>query len=61
MIEVFVLIGWIDGHRSGGIVGQEFNSLETCEAAKAMYVQMHEIPDVKDRWYSSSWVDCVKK
>lgn len=61
MIEIFVLIGWIDGHRSGGVINQEFFSLETCEAAKAKYVQMHEIPDVKDRWSTSSWVDCVKK
>ncbi len=61
MIEVFVLIGWIDGVRAGGVVNQEFFSLETCEAAKAIYVQMHEIPDVKDRRSTSSWVDCVKK
>lgn len=60
MIEIFVLIGWIDGHNSGGVVNQEFLSIETCEAAKAKYVQMHEI-DVTDRYPSDSWVECVKK
>jgi hypothetical protein len=24
MIEIFVLIGWIEGVRTGGVVGQEF-------------------------------------
>lgn len=61
MIEVFVLIGWIDGYRSGGVVGQEFNSLAACEAAKALYVEMHEIKPANDRWDDDSWVDCVKK
>lgn len=60
MIEIFVLIGWIDGHNSGGVVSQEFFSLETCQAAKAKYVQMREI-DVTDRYPSDSWVECVKK
>lgn len=61
MIEVFVLIGWIDGYRSGGIVGQEFNSLATCEAAKARYVEMHNIKLADERYAGDSWVDCVKK
>lgn len=63
MIEVFVLIGWIDGVKAGGVISQEFNSLETCEAAKAKYVQMHELDN--DSWgggrYAGSWVECVKK
>jgi len=61
MIEVFVLIGWIDGHRSGGVVAQEFNSLATCESAKALYVEMHSIKPASDRWADDSWVECVKK
>lgn len=61
MIEIFVLIGWIDGHRSGGVVGQEFFSLATCEAAKAKYIQMHNIQEEDNRWPADSWVDCVKK
>ena len=56
MIEVFVLIGWIDGHNAGGVVNQEFLSIETCEAAKTMYEKMHDIGDFRD-----SWVECVKK
>lgn len=60
MIEIFVLIGWIDGPNSGGVVNQEFLSIETCEAAKAKYVQMHEISE--SRWDNDeSWVECVKK
>jgi hypothetical protein len=60
MIEIFVLIGWIDGHRSGGVVGQEFFSLATCEAAKAKYIEMHDISE--SRWNNDdSWVECVKK
>ena len=61
MIEVFVLIGWIDGYRSGSVVGQEFNSLATCEAAKTMYIEMHKIKSADERYASDSWVDCVKK
>lgn len=61
MIEVFVLIGWIDGYRSGGVVGQEFNSLATCEAAKTVYVEMHNIQPKDNRRSGDSWVDCVKK
>jgi hypothetical protein len=60
MIEVFVLIGWIYGNSSGGVVGQEFFSLATCEAAKTMYVEMHNIT-IEDRLSRSSWVECVKK
>lgn len=63
MIEVFVLIGWIDGIKAGGVVSQDFNSLDTCEAAKAKYIQMHDLDD--DSWgsgrFEGSWVDCVKK
>lgn len=60
MIEVFVLIGWIDGMKAGGVIGQEFNSLETCEAAKILYIQNHEL---EDGWgqFAGSWVECVKK
>lgn len=61
MIEVFVLIGWIDGTYAGSVVAQEFLSIETCEAAKTMYIQMHNIQPAEDRWPDSSWVDCVKK
>lgn len=61
MIEVFVLIGWIDGFKSGGVVGQEFISLATCEAAKSQYVEMHNIKENADRWADDSWVECVKK
>lgn len=62
MIEVFVLIGWIDGFRSGGVVSQEFNSLATCEAAKTMFVKMHEI-NINDRYRdpTDNWVECVMK
>lgn len=61
MIEVFLLVGWIDGHRSGGVVGQEFNSLATCEAAKTLYIEMHDIQSKEDRYSDDSWVECVKK
>jgi hypothetical protein len=62
MIEVFILIGWIDGHRSGGVVSQEFFSLATCEAAKTRYVERHNIQPKDDRWkVDGSWVECVKK
>ena len=62
MIEVFVLIGWLDGTSSGGVVSQEFNSLATCEAAKTLYVQRRGIPTSPDeRWPTDSWVECVKK
>ncbi len=61
MIEVFVLIGWIDGYSSGGVVSQEFNSLAACEAAKTLYVEMHDIKAASDRWPDDSWVECVKK
>lgn len=62
MIEIFVLIGWIDGHYAGAVVGQEFFSLATCEAAKAKYVQMNVIKDSsEERYYDDSWVECVKK
>jgi hypothetical protein len=63
MIEIFVLIGWIDGFKAGGVVSQEFFSLDTCEAAKAKYVEMHELEP--NGWgggrFSGSWVECVKK
>jgi hypothetical protein len=61
MIEVFLLIGWIDGHKAGRTVSHEFYSLATCEAAKAKYVQMHEIKPEDRNYYGSSWVECVKK
>ena len=64
MIEVFVLIGWISGSSAtwnGSVVSQEFNSLATCEAAKTMFVEMHEIEQKEERYKSSSWVECVKK
>lgn len=62
MIEVFVLIGWIGGYKSGGVINQEFNSLASCEAAKTMFVEMHAIHPKNERAYSSdSWVECVKK
>ena len=61
MIEVFVLIGWIDGYNAGGVIGQEFNSLETCEAAKTLYIQNHELEEGWASDYSGSWVECVKK
>ena len=60
MIEIFVLIGWIDGHNAGGVVNQEFLSIETCEAAKLKHVEMHDISE--SRWGSDeSWVECVRK
>ncbi len=60
MIEIFVLIGWIDGHNTGSVVNQEFLSIETCEAAKLKYVEMHDISE--SRWNNDdSWVECVKK
>lgn len=62
MIEIFVLIGWIDGVKAGGVVNQEFFTLETCEAAKSIYIQKLELDD--DSWGSrfvGSWVECVKK
>jgi hypothetical protein len=62
MIEVFVLIGWIHGYSSsGGVVNQEFNSFASCEAAKTLYVEMHEIDSKEDRSRFHSWVECVKK
>lgn len=61
MIEVFVLIGWIDGYRSGGLVSQEFNSLATCEAAKILFIDMHKMQPKEQRYAHSSWVECVKK
>lgn len=61
MIEVFILIGWIDGYNSGGVVSQEFNSLATCEAAKTLLIDMHKMIPKEDRYASDSWVECVKK
>ena len=61
MIEVFLLVGWIDGHRSGGVVGQEFNSLATCEAANTLYIEMHNIQSKEDRYSDDRLVECVKK
>lgn len=64
MIEVFVLIGWIDGisGHSGGAIGQEFNSLETCQAAKTLYIQKNKLEDDSRRGrFIASWVECVKK
>ena len=61
MIEVFVLIGWIDGYRSGSVVSQEFNSLAACEVAKTLYIDMHKIKPEEERYPSNSWVECVKK
>ena len=60
MIEVFVLIGWIDGIKAGGVIGQEFNSLERCEAAKTLYIQNLELEAGWGR-FAGSWVECVKK
>jgi hypothetical protein len=63
MIEIFVLIGWIAETKAGGTVSHEFFSLDTCEAAKAKYVEMHELES--DGWvggqFSGSWLECVKK
>lgn len=61
MIEVFVLIGWIDGHHAGDVVSQEFNSLATCEAAKTLFVERHKVLPNEDRYASDSWVECVTK
>ena len=62
MIEVFVLIGWIDGaNGAGGIISREFNSLETCQAAKTLYIENHDIMAGWSSRYSGSWVECVKK
>lgn len=61
MIEVFLLVGWIDGYRSGGVVSQEFNSLAACETAKTLFIEMHSIQPKENRYASDSWVDCVKK
>jgi hypothetical protein len=61
MIEIFLLIGWIDGNRAGGVIAQEFNSLETCKAAKTLYIQNHELAADSTGRYSGSWVECVKK
>lgn len=61
MIEAFLLVGWIDGYRSGGVVSQEFNSLAACEAAKTLFIEMHAIQPKENRYASDSWVDCVKK
>lgn len=64
MIEVFALIGWIGTNNTGAIVGQEFNSLETCETAKTLYIEKHDLDDPS--WTNvfaqgHSWVECVKK
>ena len=61
MIEVFLLVGWIDGYRGAGVVSQEFTSLATCEVAKTLFVEMHEIKAKEDRNRHDSWVECVKK
>ena len=61
MIEVFVLIGWIDGYRGAGVVNQEFNSLVTCEAAKTLLIEMHKMETKEERLKNDSWVECVKK
>lgn len=61
MLAVFLLIGWIDGDQSGGVVNIEFNSLESCERVKAMYQEMHKISKKEDRYSFDSWVECVKK
>ena len=61
MIEVFVLIGWIGTNHTGAIIGQEFNSLETCETAKTLYVEKHDLENPAWNIFQHSWVECVKK
>lgn len=61
MIEIFVLIGWFDGFRAGGIINQEFFTKDTCEAAKALIMEKYRADDV---WYvteDDTWLECVKK
>jgi hypothetical protein len=61
MIEVFVLIGWVNGFNNGGIVIHEFNSLATCEAAKTLFIEKHKMKPKEERYSNDSWVECVKK
>lgn len=61
MIEVFVLIGWVDGYNAGGVISQEFNSLETCEAAKTLYIKNFGLEEGLIDRFAGSWVECVKK
>lgn len=64
MLTTYILIGWINGYSAGGILSQEFSSLETCEVAKTLYIQKNEIDvtaTVDDRSRYDSWVECVKK
>lgn len=61
MIEMFVLIGWIGGGYSGGTVNHEFYTLEACENAKAMYIEMNKVPEREGRYWDDSWLECVLK
>jgi hypothetical protein len=64
MLTVFILIGWIDGNNSGGVLSQEFSSLERCEVAKTLFIQKNQIKvntPIEDRYSDDSWVECVKK
>lgn len=62
LFATYILIGWLNGYRSGGVIEIEFSSKETCEIAKSAYVKNHGMLLDDDRWVSnSSWVDCVEK
>lgn len=60
-VAVFLLIGWIDGVQSGGVVNIEFTTEKACMETKALFQERHSIKRPEDRWAEDSWVECVKK
>ncbi len=63
MIEIFVLIGWIDAFKAGGVVNIEFTSESACLEAKELFEQRHSMKSIEDRdvFNDDDWVECVKK
>ena len=57
----FILIGWIDGSYSGGVVNIEFETKESCLVAKSLFEERHDMSLVEDRFNDDSWVECVSK
>jgi hypothetical protein len=61
MIEVFLLVGWVDGFKSGGVVNIEFASEAACIEAKDLFQTRHDMKSVAERYDDDDWVECVKK
>ena len=59
----YILIGWIYGTSgTGAELSIEFDTLATCEIAKAKFQFRHEMElSNDDRNFWDSWVECVEK